>query len=255
MRNFKTHAVLAMGAILSIAISTSSAGLIHRYSFDKETPKDSVGTADGALKGAGATISGGKLVLKNDSSVSGGDISHVAFSAPILPKDVKNASLVIWFTAKDVAPYSRLIDIGDSEGGEGRAFIYITPRNADEQSRAAITSSDVSARVPLDNPRLDDDKPHMLAVIFNGTTKKMHVFIDGKEPKPAEDITDNTVDKVRPVHSYLGKSSFDADPGLSASIDEFRVYDNALTADEVAAIQKAGPDALPAAAATQPAKP
>jgi hypothetical protein len=72
--------------------------------------------------------------------------------------------------------------------------------------------------------------------------------VDGKEPKPAEDLNDNTLDKVRPVQNWIGRSSFDHDPGLTATIDELRVYDNALTADDVAAAQKAGPDNLPAAA-------
>jgi len=55
------------------------------------------------------------------------------------------------------------------------------------------------------------------------------VFVDGKEPNPPADLGDNTLDKVKPVENWLGKSSFSADPGLSAAIDEFRVYDQALT--------------------------
>jgi hypothetical protein len=55
------------------------------------------------------------------------------------------------------------------------------------------------------------------------------------------------LDKIRPVQNFIGKSSFDNDSGLGAAIDEFRVYDNALSPDEIAAVNKAGPDALPAA--------
>lgn len=253
MTHVKSLIALMVVGSTFLSSATASAGLIHRYSFDKETVKDSAGNVDGALKGKGATIANGKLALKNEANASGDSISHVAFSAPLFPKDSTSGSLVIWFTAKDVGQYSRLIDIGDSEGGEGRAFIYVTPRNADDQARAAVTATDVSGRIFVDNDRLDDDKPHMMAIVFDGTAKKLHVFIDGKEPKPAEDLGENTLDKVRQAHSYLGRSSFDADPGLSASIDEFRVYDNALKPDEITAIQKAGPDALPAAT-VQPAR-
>jgi hypothetical protein len=239
---------------MALAPAAMHAGLIHRYSFNETgtaitATKDSVGSVDGRLKGS-ASVADGKLTLKNDeSSTSNSEkLSYVEFASSILPTNATSTSLVMWFMAKDTGPFARLLDIGEKEGAEGRAFIYFTPRTADDQSRAAITATDVAGRVPLDNARLDDGKPHMVAIVIDGNAKKMHVFIDGKEPKPAEDLGENTLDKVRPVGNLIGKSSFDNDPGLSATIDEFRVYDNALSPDDVTAINKAGPDALPAAA-------
>jgi hypothetical protein len=90
----------------------------------------------------------------------------------------------------------------------------------------------------------------MAVIVIDGAAKKLHLFIDGQEAADAVDLGDNTLDKVNPTHCWLGRSGFDADPGLSAAISEFRVYDNALTADEVAAMYKAGADGVPA---TQPA--
>ena len=77
--------------------------------------------------------------------------------------------------------------------------------------------------------------------------------VDSKAVAPAEPLGENTLNKVNPVENWVGKSSFAADPGLSAAIDELRVYDHALSAEEIAAAAKAGPDVLPAAA-TPPAK-
>ena len=249
------HSRQILASIIALGLCTTfaNAGVIHRYSFNDGTAKDSVGKVDGALKGAGATIAGGKLVLKNDAAATGDKISFVQFASSILPKDAKSATLMFWFTAKGTEPYARVVNIGASEGGEGRAFFYFSPRTADGNSRAAITATDVAGRVPLDNTALDDDKPHMVAVVFDGKTNKMHVFIDGKEPTPAEDMGDNTLDKVKTTDNFLGKSSFDVDPGLSASIDEFRVYDQALTADDVTAAFKAGADTVAPVATTQPA--
>jgi hypothetical protein len=247
----------ALGAFLIAAVvfvGAAQAQLIHRYSFT-DGAKDSAGKLDGKLVGDNAKVDSGKLTLKNEATTPPEKVSHVEFPGALIPKGSKAASLAIWFTAKDTQPFSRLIDIGDIENAEGRSFIYVSPRTADDQFRAAITSTDVSGRIPLDNQRLDDDKPHCVVITFDDTARKMHVFIDGKEPKPAEDITDAPLSTVNPVVNRLGKSLFDVDPGLSATIDEFRVYDKALSAEEVAAIQKAGPDTLPPAApATQPAR-
>jgi hypothetical protein len=251
---FKSQSAVWLAAVAlmgSLAASSADAVLTHRYSFNDGTAKDSVGNIDGKLKGT-ASIADGKLVLKNEDKTSDdAQLSYLEFAGPILPK-TGSVTIMTWFTASDAGNFARIVNIGDKQDAEGRAFIYLTPRNGDDLSRAAITATDASGKTSQDNDRLDDGKPHMVALVIDGTAKKLHVFIDGKEPKPAEDLGDNTLDKVRQVNNWLGRSSFDTDPGLSGSIDEFRVYDNALSADEVQTAFKAGADATEAPA-TQPA--
>ncbi len=235
-----------------ICPSGSRAALIHRYSFnDPDSAKDSVGHVDGKLKGS-AKIADGRLVLKNDDAGRSDDaqLSYLEFSGPILPKK-GSVSIVAWFTATDVGPFARIFNFSDKDDADGRAFIYFVPRNSDDQSRAAISATDIASKTAQDNDRLDDGSEHMVAVVIDGDAKKMHVFIDGKEHQPPQDLGDNTLDAVRQTNNWLGRSSFDQDPGLTGSINEFRVYDQALGADQIAAIAKAGPDSLPPPA-TQP---
>jgi hypothetical protein len=234
--------------------SMAAAGLIHRYSFNDGTGKDSAGTVQGKTVGTGATIADGKLSLKNDPvTTDPAKLSYFEFAGPILPKS-GSATIMFWITCKDVAHYSRVVDIGESVNGEGNAFFYFAPRTVDESSRAAITATDVSGRIPVDNPRIDDDKPHMVAVVIDGQAKKMQVFIDGKAGIAAQDLGENTLDRINPKNNYLGRSSFDVDPGLTAAIDEFRLYDHALTASEISAAMAAGPNAVATAPATQPGR-
>ena len=235
-----------------LAPVTLRAGLIHRYSFNETNSvtvaKDSAGNVAGKLKGS-AGIGAGMLTLTNDASSSSSDsgLSYLEFESSILPKGSTNVSLVFWFTAKETGNFARLLNIGDQDGSEGRAFLYFTPHTGDSQSRAGISATDTSNRIPLDNRALDDGKPHVVVIVIDGTAKKMRVFVDGSEPTPAVDLEGNTLDRVRPVQNFIGKSSFDSDPGLNAAIDEFRVYDNAMSLEEVTAVIKAGPNALPAA--------
>ncbi|MGA2229974.1 MAG: LamG domain-containing protein [Tepidisphaeraceae bacterium] len=245
------HSIRSLICLLALAVGSAvaNAGLIHRYSFKDPTVKDSVGNIDATLKGS-AKITDGKLVLDNDGKTSDdAKLSYLEFNSSILPKS-GSVSLVVWLTEKENPQYVRIIDFGDSSSGSGQAFIYLTSRHDSDQTKAAITASDTGSKTDIDGKRLDDGKPHMAAIVIDGTAKKLHLFIDGQEAAEAVDLGDNTLDKVNPVHCWLGRSGFDADPGLSASISEFRVYDNALTADEVAGIYKAGADAIPA---TQPA--
>jgi hypothetical protein len=244
----QTITALAFAVLLSVR--TANAGLTHRYSFsDAGAVKDSVGKIDGTLKG-GATVADGKVTFKNEDKTSGDDgVAYVDFAEPLLPKS-GSATLVVWFTAKDASQFSRVIDIGDQANGQGQAFIYFTPRNADDQSRGAITATDAGSKTSEDNDRLDDGKPHMVALVIDGTAKKLHIFIDGKEPQAAQDLGDNTLEAVHQKHAWLGRSAFDSDGGFSGSIDEFRVYDSALNGDDVTAAFKAGPDSVPPAGGT-----
>lgn len=237
----------------SAGLASAHATLIHRYSFNDGVAKDTVGKVDAKLKGAGATVAEGKLSLKNEAAATGDQISYLEFDGSVLPKS-DSVSLVIWFTAKSTGAFARLINFGASEGTEGTHFIYLSPNTADGSARAAITGSDVTAKTAVDFSALDDGSPHMVALVIDGTAKKLHVFRDAAEPAPAAPLGENTLDKVKPIENWLGKSSFAADPGLSATIDEFRVYDHALTPQEAAALYQAGADVLPSAgAATKPA--
>ena len=250
---FRSAHLSAALIAIGICATTARAGLTHRFSF-KDGTKDSVGSVDAKLLGSGASLAGGQLVLKNDDSASGDKIACLEFSGSLLPKGGTTVSFAVWLTAKDTSGFARVLNFGDSEGTEGKQFIYLSPKTGDGSARAAITGSDVGSKTALDFDAFDDGKPHMIAVVIDGAAKKLRVFVDGTEPKPAEALGDNTLDKVNPVQNWLGKSSFAADPGLSASIDELRVYDHALTLAEATAAIKAGPDALPAAATTPAVK-
>jgi hypothetical protein len=247
--------VLALLMSLGLCSAAADAGLIHRYSFDGPAVKDSVGKVDATLKGA-ARVEGGKLVLDNGEKTSGeAGMSYLQFDAPVIPKE-GSATLVVWVTAKQNPLFSRVIDIGDTENGEGAAFIYLVAQHEDTTSRAAITSADTGSKTFVTGQRLDDDKPHMAALVIDGKAGKLHLYVDGHEAQPPEDLGENTLKNVKPAHSYLGRSSFDADPGLTVAIDEFRVYDEALSAEQVNALVKAGPSELPATMpSTAPAAP
>jgi Concanavalin A-like lectin/glucanases superfamily len=216
----------------------ADASLIHRYSFT-DAVKDSAGHVDGILKNA-AKVSGGKLVLDNTGKTSAdASLAYVEFPSSILPKS-GSVSIVFWVTCSNIDSFARVIDFGDREGDQGRAFIYFTPRNPNDDARAAITATDTSAKTFIDTARLDDGKPHMAAIIIDDQAKKFHLFIDGKEPVSAADLGENRLAAVRPTHTWIGKSGFDQDGAFSGSLDELRIYNRAITLDEAAAMNKAG---------------
>lgn len=239
-----TPLVFFPGLAAVLLVATAHATLLHRYGFT-DGPGDSAGAVDGRLLGAGAAIAGGELVLQNERSAYGDKVACLEFAGPVLPADGTSVSLAVWFTAKNTGGFARVLNFGDREGTEGRQFLYFTPSTEEGMARVAITATDASAKTYIDFDALDDGRPHLVVLVVDGAAKSLRVFVDGKEPRPAQPLGDNTLDKVRPVQNWLGRSSFAADPGLSATITEFRVYDQALTPEESVALHQAGPDALP----------
>ena len=83
-------------------------------------------------------------------------------------------------------------------------LFYMTARTADDNSRAAISATDAASKSAVDGDRLDDGKPHMAALVIDGTAKKIHLYVDGNEIGTAADLGDNTLDKVKQEHA-LGR--------------------------------------------------
>lgn len=235
---------LLLVCALALGSSPGRAALVHRYSFNDGTARDLVGSVDGRLFGPGATIANGQLRLVNDAATPRERVSCLEFAGPVLPKG-GSASLAVWFTAKDIGGFARVINFGDSEGTEGKEFIYFSPATEERVARVAITGSDVGSKTYIDADALDNGVPHLAVIVVDGTSRTLRLFVDGKEPRPAQHLGDNVLEKVRPVQNWLGRSSFAADPGLTATIDEFRVFDNALSPDDARKLHEAGPEALP----------
>lgn len=243
-------ALLVTAAFLGLA-TAAQAAITHRFSFGEATVKDSVGKIEGTLYG-GAKVADGKLVLENgDKTSDNPELAYLELKTSVLPKS-GSVSIVFWINAKENGAFARVVNFGETTDGTGSAFIYITPRTQDGQARAAISATDTSSKTALDFNPFDDAKPHCVAVVIDGTARKLRVYVDGKEAGAAQDLGDNTLDKVKPTSNWIGRSSFTNDSGLTGAIDELRIYDHALTAAEAEAIHKAGADVVPPAAPAAP---
>ena len=70
--------------------------------------------------------------------------------------------------------------------------------------------------------------------------EKTAIYVDGEEVASTPNITIRPSD-FRPVMNYLGRSQFLSDPMLSAWLDDVRVYNYALSANEVKQVYQNDP--------------
>jgi hypothetical protein len=65
--------------------------------------------------------------------------------------------------------------------------------------------------------------------------------VDGVAVGTSESLTLNPSSLGNTVNNYIGKSQYGSDPCLNGSIDEFRIYNGALAANEIAQACSLGP--------------
>ena len=61
------------------------------------------------------------------------------------------------------------------------------------------------------------------------------IYMDGKQVAQSTDMKIRPID-IRPMMNYIGRSQFNGDPLLKAYVDDFRIYNYALNAEELMAV-------------------
>lgn len=226
--------------VLSCAQSDVQAGLLHRYSFTNgnATAVDSIGGKHGALVG-GATIVNNAIQLD-------GVNDYVNLPAGLIT-GLTSLTFEAWFTcASGSSTWARVWDFGDTNfsSGYGRNYVLFTPRSDSNTSRYAISDADpgYSHENMVQTASAATGVPVYIACVHNSSAGKVELYVNGQLASTSTfSIPLSSVDNV---FSYLGKSTYNTDPLLKGTIDEFRIYDFLLTAQEIADHYTAGPDVV-----------
>jgi hypothetical protein len=244
-------ALTEAGACGCLPASLGALCLAHRYQFDGTgtVAADTIGGATGDGVVVGTTLSDtGTLVLAGGSTDQ-----YVQLPARLISALGDSATIEAWITwAGTGGSWQRIFDFGTSDAGadmqgEGRGYLFLTPRTSGGVFRVAISALSfgdedvVSATSALPATTLTH-----VAVVVDGATKTLSLYQDGAAQGTAATIRPTTMlSRLEDSNNWLGRSQFKADEELAATYHELRIYSRALTAAEIAANASAGPDALP----------
>jgi hypothetical protein len=214
---------------------------IHLYTFNEgtvsgSTVTDLVGGLDGTLFN-GATVSGGQLVLA-DIGQTGANVQYMQMPADVLPQGSTAATFELWFTASaGTGIWGRGFDLGSGASN----YVMFSPLNNAGGSRAAIKNNEVFGEQFIDGPTpYNDGSPHLATVTIDDATATMVYYIDGVQIGQLS-LGDTNLSGIEAVNNFLGRSQFAQDAGFVGSINQFAIYDRALSSSEVAANFTAGP--------------
>jgi alpha-L-arabinofuranosidase len=220
--------------------------LIHRYSFNKGTANDSVGSANGVFhNGSGnASIANGQLNLTG-SSADYVDLGPGIVTTTNLTMGAVTCEAWATFNSTNGA-WARLFDFGNISGSSGANYIFLAANNAANGGSARFAVSDQTGNSSETGFNLGNflgqTNLHVVAV-FNPSPARQFLGLYTNGVLAASGLTGaKHIASLVDAFSFLGHSLWSADPGLSGSIDEFRIYDGELNTFQIAATQVLGPD-------------
>jgi hypothetical protein len=224
----------ALSATNSLTVISVPAVLAHRYSFNGNDASDSVGGANGTLMG-NATVSGGQLVL--DGSFG----SYVDLPAGQINIATNNAvTFEAWVSFGNAATWAYLFGFGNTNNGAGVGQIGCIPcADGGGFHHWGITENYANGRTPSWAHGWNNLTAHITSVV-DPPTGTISIYRDGVLELAEYDCT-APMSNVLTNYGFIGRSVYDADPYLQASIDEFRIYSGALTPAQVALTHKGGP--------------
>jgi len=237
----RTYRAIAQVTTFTLAItvllaSSSHAVLVHEYRFDGNA-NDSIGGANGTLEN-GAGVANGRLDLDGvDDFVSlpGAAIALNTFSAVTLEQ---------WST-QPVLDRSFTFGIGfgrTDEGGGGQDYLAITTTRGSQASRGLIQNEGLG-EPGADGPELNDGLLHHYALTVDDTTNMLSYYIDGQIQGAPVDLSVSgvTLANVSTEFATIGDSPFVNDATFLGTVDEVSIWNNALTATEIATEFANGP--------------
>lgn len=258
--------------------------LSHRYSFSETSGRkiaDSIGKTPATILGNGFSLAGGSLDLDGGPSTRAAYASLPAgiLSNNGLTKGGRGAvSIEGWATVNSTSPgvWARLVDFGSSApggtaggifapgdwnggGANGLDYLMITAYNeSNPLTRQVELRDDDPAALgnaivrPIGVPAEQLGTPLHFVLTYDESSGHLEYYENGVE------VASGDADASKPplklsalndVNNWLGRSNFNSDANLDGSYSEFRIYDNVLPPETVAAHFTAGPDAAPLPAA------
>jgi hypothetical protein len=217
----------------TITVVPSGATLTHRYSFFSGTANDSVGTANGALKGT-AALTGGALTLDGDG--------YVQLPAGTIDSNYYAVSIEMWANLQRTA--DAMVNVVSAFGDSAGNYLRLGTHDGNGDGNAWI--GDFTANPVFGGYEDTAFKPGpvvgnvYIVGVWDVTARQMTFYVDGS-PANSSFISSLGGDNLTNI---IG-ANIDGTDGVVGTIQEYRIYNGALTLDQIRTSLAAGPTNAP----------
>ncbi len=229
---------LSLTVTQTVQVVAAPVAVVHRYSFTETSGlilADSVGGSawNGTLPNGG-TLGGGQLALaaaaKQYFQLPPGILSNYA-----------TVTIDAWATFPDQLPANCfLFGFGTYSGAVGYNYIFCAPQSG----RIAITPANYAGEQnAYGHADFSFHTNFHITAVFNPPGGWLALYTNGALAGINNAVTASFT-SVSNLYSWIGRSLYSPDPYPDFSLDEFRIYNGALSATEIAATQALGPGQL-----------
>lgn len=219
---------------------TAAKGLIARWEFDDLLADASDNGFDAAHISTPTFTddhkSGSKAVSLN------GTTDFVQLPYEIADMDEMTISMWVCWT-NPTSTWTRLFDFGNGTD----QYMFLTPHYGSGM-RFAIKNGGDEQQLNYRTRLATRAWKHVALTIGSSVS----LYVDGEQVATTNDITIKPSD-IRPAQNFLGRSQFSSDPRFRGYFDDVRIYNYALSPDEVKAVMDDATNGITAVGAETPA--
>jgi DUF1680 family protein len=145
-----------------------------------------------------------------------------------------NCTIAAWVNLNSSDTWTRIFDFGI----DTTTNMFLTP-NSGSAIRFAITTGGSSGEEQINgSSTVSTGSWQHVAVVLNGNVGIL--YVNGSEVGRNSSMTLVPADLGNTTNNYIGRSQYD-DPYLNASVDDFFIYDRALSSSEIASLAQNPP--------------
>ncbi|KRE35227.1 LamG-like jellyroll fold domain-containing protein [Paenibacillus sp. Soil522] len=196
---------------------------ISLYSFEGDA-NNTFGSNGGTVIGSPAYSAGkiGQAIELNGTN------SYVTLPQAHPLSAAEAITITAWVNWGGGNMWQRIFDFGNSTS----QYLLLTPSSRDDK-KLRFKIKNGSSELELETQQLPvGDWAHVAVTLGSGTAK---LYVNGELKAESNNLTIKPSD-FKPRNNYIGKSNNSADPLFNGKIDEFRIENSVLSADEIKVI-------------------
>lgn len=226
--------------IYTFLIATSftflqSQNLVLQYNFDEIVTNniiDQSGNANNAEAFGTPQLTAGQT----NNAVSFDDANSYLLLPSGLCSQLSSFTVSSWVKMNSLANWSRVFDFGTST----TTYMFLSPQSGAGDFRFGIKNGSSAEQIVSASEPLKTGVWTHIAITFNWNSSTSlgegKLYVDGALVATNSNFTVNPSMFRRSDKNYIAKSQFSSDPALFGALDDFRIYDYALTNEEILAM-------------------
>ncbi len=213
----------------TVTITVNPVGTLPLLTYYKFDELSGTTVNDSSILSNNAQLNGGAVWAEgqNGNAVSlDGTSGYVSMPSGIL-RNVNDVTISAWVKLNTISQWARIFDFGTGTN----SYMFLAPESGDNKLKFAITTNGNNYEEQINAPVLVTDSWKNITVTLSENTGIL--YVDGVEVGRNDNMTLKPSSLGNSTKNYIGKSQFEHDPYLDGFVDDFRIYNKALNADEV----------------------